>query len=75
MCTPLRATTDYYARNALEKSLFFGLVNIAVGPMGISEKGNERERAIEWWTYYYKMPAEVLYPVSAACGQRSVYFL
>ncbi len=65
---------DYYARNALEKSLFFGLVNIAVGPMGLSEKGNERERAIEWWTYYYKMPAQVMYPVSAGSAD-SVQFI
>lgn len=65
---------DYYARNALEKSLFFGLIDIAVGPVGLSEKGNERERAIEWWTYYYKMPAEVMYPVSAG-SKDSVQFI
>lgn len=65
---------DYYARNALEKSLFFGLVNIEVGPVGLSEKGNERERAIEWWTYYYKMPAEAVYPVNAG-SKDSVQFI
>ncbi len=65
---------DYYARNAVEKSLFFGLVNIEAGPVGLSEKGNERERAIEWWTYYYKMPAEVVYPLSAG-SKDSVQFI
>ena len=55
---------DYYARNALETSILFGLIDIAAGPTGISDKGNERERNVEWWTYYYKMPAEVVYPIS-----------
>ncbi|MEO8168872.1 MAG: metallophosphoesterase, partial [bacterium] len=65
---------DYYARNAFEKSLFFGLVNIEFGPIGLSERGNERERAVEWWTYYYKMPADAVYPVRAG-SKDSVQFI
>jgi hypothetical protein len=56
---------DYYARNIIDKSLLFGLINIELGPNGISERGNEREKAIEGWTYHYKMPAEVTYPIFA----------
>ncbi len=54
---------DYYSRNVIDKSLLFGLVNIIAGPIGISDRGNERAKAIEWWTYYYNMPASVVYPI------------
>lgn len=56
---------DYYARNIIDQSLLFGLINIEAGPNGISDRGNEREKAIEWWTYHFKMPAEATYPMFA----------
>ncbi len=59
---------DYYARNVIETSILFGLIDIAAGPTGISDKGNQRERNIEWWTYYSKMPADAVYPISAGSG-------
>lgn len=65
---------DYYARNVIDKSLLFGLVNIVAGPVGISDRGNERAKAIEWWTYYYRMPASVVYPVMPGSGD-SVQFI
>ena len=64
---------DYYARNAIEKSLLFGLITIEAGPNGISERGNEREKAIEWWTYHYKMPAEVTYPIRDGSGDSAQF--
>lgn len=65
---------DYYARNAIDRSILFGLIRIEAGPNGISERGNERERAIEWWMYYYKMPDEVTYPITAG-SKDSVQFI
>jgi hypothetical protein len=65
---------DYYARNVIDKSLLFGLINIEVGPIGISERGNQREKEIEWWTYHYKMPAEVVYPIHEG-AKDSVQFI
>jgi hypothetical protein len=53
---------DYYRRNAFEASLIFGLFNIAEGPVGISNRGNEREAAIEWWSYHCKFPAQITLP-------------
>jgi len=55
---------DYYARLALEKSVFLGLFTIEEGPMGLTDKGNKREAAIPDWTYYYGMPANAFYPLS-----------
>lgn len=55
---------DYYARNVIEESLLFGLINITAGPVGISDRGNLRSRQIPWWTYHSGMPAEVTYPLS-----------
>jgi hypothetical protein len=65
---------DYYARNIVETSVFFGLINIEAGPTGISDRGNEREKNIPWWTYHYKMPAEAVYPVSTG-SKDSVQFI
>jgi hypothetical protein len=65
---------DYYARNVLEKSLLFGLINIKAGPTGISDRGNEREKAIEWWTYYYKMPAVKSYPIFVGASDSVQFF-
>ena len=55
---------DYYARLALDKSVFLGLVTIQEGPIGFTSRGNEREAAIPDWTYYYGMPANAFYPLS-----------
>lgn len=55
---------DYYARLALDKSVFLGLVTIEEGPIGLTDKGNKREAAIPDWTYYYGMPANAFYPLS-----------
>ncbi len=65
---------DYYRRNALEASILFGLIDIEEGPMGLTDKGNKRERDIDFWTYYYNMPAQAFYPVMPG-GQDSVQFL
>ena len=54
---------DYYRRNAIEASLLFGLVSVEEAPVGLAERGNEREAAIPDWTYHYKMPAEVCYAI------------
>jgi hypothetical protein len=55
---------DYYARLVVDKSLLFGLINIQVGPIGLSERGSEREHAINSWSYYYRMPAAATYPIA-----------
>jgi hypothetical protein len=63
---------DYYARLAIETSVFFGLVKIEEAPMGLTERGNRRERDIPAWTYYYGMPGEAVYalePGSADSAQ------
>lgn len=65
---------DYYARNAIEKSILFGLIEIAAGPVGLSDRGNERASEIEWWMYHRNMPAEVVYPSSRG-GKDSVQFI
>lgn len=57
---------DYYARHAIEASGFFGLINIEEGPVGMSDRGNEREKEIEYWTYYYDLPGEALYDGGAS---------
>jgi 3',5'-cyclic AMP phosphodiesterase CpdA len=65
---------DYYARNAFETSLLFGLVTIAEGPIGLTGKGNQREEAIQSWTYHYNMPSSVTYALPPG-GSDSVQFL
>lgn len=54
---------DYYARNALESSVFFGLINIQEGPSGISDKGNARAARIPGWTFHYGMPGSMRLPL------------
>lgn len=65
---------DYYARNVLEKSFFFGLIDIEVGPVGLSDKGNRRAAEIAWWTYHRGMPASVVYPTNRG-SRDSVQFI
>ncbi len=52
---------DWYARNALEKSLLFGLIKISEVPVGLSDMGNKRAAGLTVWTYYYRMPGEAIY--------------
>ena len=54
---------DYYARNAIEASILFGLISIAEAPVGLSGRGNARETAIEGWTYHDVMPGTATYPL------------
>ena len=53
---------DYYARNAIETSLLFGLITISEGPVGFTDKGNTREAQIDYWTYHFHMPSYAVYP-------------
>lgn len=57
---------DYYARHAIETSVFFGLVKIEEAPMGLTGRGNRREEEIESWTYHHGMPADAVYPLEPA---------
>ena len=59
---------DYYARNAVERSILFGLFNISELPVGLTDKGNLREEAIPSWTYRHGMPGEAFYPITPGAG-------
>lgn len=61
----LAGNHDYYARHAIETSVFFGLVKIEEAPMGLTDRGNRREGAIGTWSYYSGMPAQAVYPLEA----------
>lgn len=65
---------DYYARNAFETSILFGLISIEEGPIGLTGKGNKREEAIQSWTYHHNMPASLTYSLTEG-GTDSVQFL
>jgi hypothetical protein len=65
---------DYYARNAIEKSILFGLISISDGPIGLTDRGNARAAAIQWWSYYYGHPADALYEITPGSGD-SVQFI
>jgi hypothetical protein len=65
---------DYYARYAIETSVFFGLVKIEEAPVGLSDRGNRRAAAIESWTYHYGHPGQAVYPLEAG-GPDSVQFI
>lgn len=65
---------DYYARNAVEFSTFLGLVDVSEGPVGLTERGIERERAIPFWTMHAKMPAAVRMPIGPGAAD-SVEFV
>lgn len=56
---------DYYARNALESSSFFGLIKQQEGPSGISDRGNARAAQIAGWRYHYGMPVRFTLPLRA----------
>ena len=57
---------DYYTRHAFEASALFGLIDIQLGPIGISDKGNVREKAIAQWTYHYNMPGSVRFALPSS---------
>jgi hypothetical protein len=65
---------DYYARNAIDKSILFGLISVTAGSIGLSDRGNQRSREIGWWTYHAGMPAEAVYPITTD-SQDSVQFI
>ncbi len=65
---------DYYARNLVEGSYLFGLISFEEAPIGLTNKGNEREAALEDWTYYYKMPSQATYAVEPGSAD-SVQFI
>jgi hypothetical protein len=57
---------DYYSHNALESSVFFGLIKQQEGPSGISGKGNARAAQIPGWTFHYAMPAQLTLALATA---------
>jgi hypothetical protein len=65
---------DYYARNALESSVFFGLIKVQEGPSGISDKGNARAAGIPGWTFHYGMPGKMRLPLETGSSD-SVEFI
>ncbi len=64
---------DYYARNALEFSVFFGLIKQREGPSGISDKGNVRAAQISGWTYHYGMPARFALPLESGSADSAEF--
>ena len=54
---------DYYARYAIEKSAFFGLFKTEEMPIGLTGRGNDREAALDFWSYHAGLPAEATYPL------------
>ena len=64
---------DYYARNLLEASLLFGLISFEDGPIGLTEKGNQRAAALPEWTYYYRMPAQTTYPLTPGASDSAQF--
>jgi Calcineurin-like phosphoesterase len=54
---------DYYAKNVIDIRTLFGLVDIEEIPVGLSDRGNEREAGIPSWTYHYGMPADLVVPL------------
>lgn len=55
---------DYYGWNLVEGSFLFGLITVDEVPMGLSDKGNKREAALDEWTYYHGMPGQTTYPLT-----------
>jgi hypothetical protein len=64
---------DYYARNALESSVFFGLIKHREGPSGLSDKGNERASLIPGWTFHYGMPARLALPMESGSADSAEF--
>lgn len=65
---------DYYARNMVEGSYLFGLISFEDVPVGLTDKGNQREAALEDWMYYYGMPAQTTYAIESGSAD-SVQFI
>ena len=64
---------DYYSRNALESSVFFGLIKHQEGPSGMSSKGNERAAQISGWTFHFGMPARLALPLEAGSADSAEF--
>lgn len=64
---------DYYSRNALKSSVFFGLIKQQEGPSGISNKGNERAAQITGWTFHYGMPAQLVLPLESGSADSAEF--
>lgn len=65
---------DYYARNLVEGSYLFGLISFEDFPVGLTNKGNEREAALDDWTYYYNKPSQTMYAIESGSSD-SVQFI
>ncbi len=65
---------DYYARNVVDIRALFGLVDIEEIPVGLTDRGNEREANIPSWTYHYGMPSDLIVPLQQGGGD-SVQFV
>jgi hypothetical protein len=56
---------DYYARYAVETTALFGLFRVTEGPMGISDRGTQRESEVPSWTFHHGLPEELTVPITA----------
>lgn len=65
---------DYYARLVVDKSLLFGLISIQTAPVGITNRGNEREAEIPFWTYHYGLPEQALFRIGETQDSLQVIF-
>ncbi len=67
---------DYYARTAVNRQILFGLFTISEFPVGLTDRGNLREAAVDLWTYHWHMPGEAVYPLQdgAADSAQFVFF-
>jgi hypothetical protein len=65
---------DYYARFAVETTSLFGLLRVIEGPMGISDKGTQRESEVSSWTFHHARPEEATVAVAAGTSD-SVQFI
>jgi hypothetical protein len=65
---------DYYARLVVDKSILFGLISIQTAPVGITNRGNEREAEIPFWTYHYGLPEQALFRIGETQDSLQVIF-
>lgn len=66
---------DYYTRNLIEMRYLFGLFSSEDMPVGLSDKGNQREAALNEWTFHYGMPAEVTFPIEPGSTDSAQFIL
>lgn len=65
---------EYYARNALNTSVLFGLVSINAIPVGHTGRGNDRARELPQWTYHDVLPGRAVFPLTPGAAD-SVEFI